>query len=95
MTPQSMKTLLTNCRQICQITKVTKCFAAFIAIPNNLLCYTAQPEPAASDQKCSHILQSDMKETVVNDSTATVFENKFAFCKESQRKVYQKQQPLI
>ena len=41
--------------------EVTKYFAAFIAIPKDLLCYTAQPEPAASDPKCSHILQSDMK----------------------------------
>ena len=41
----------------------------FIAIPKDLLCYTTQPEPVASDPKCSHILQSDMKETVENKST--------------------------
>ena len=41
---------------------VTKCFAAFIATPKDILCYTAQPEPTASDPKCNHILQSDMKE---------------------------------
>ena len=52
---------------------VTNCFAAFIAISKDLLCYTAQPEPTASDQKCSHILQNDMKETVVNKSTTRVF----------------------
>ena len=60
------KTLLTNCPQICQKMEVTKCFAAFIAIPKDLSCYTAQPEPTASDPKCSHILQSDMKEIVEN-----------------------------
>ena len=49
--------------------EVTKCFAAFIAIRKDILCYTAQPEPTASDQKCSHILQSDMKEMVLNKST--------------------------
>ena len=53
--------------------EVTKCFAAFIAIPKYILCYTAQPEPTASDQKCSHILQSDMKETVVNKSITLFF----------------------
>ena len=40
--------------------------------PKDLLCYTAQPEPAASDPNCSHILQSDIKETVENEF-ATVF----------------------
>ena len=69
MTPQSTKTLSTNCRQICQIMEVTKCFAAFIAIPKDFLCYTAQAEPAPSDLTCSHILQSDMKEIEGNKST--------------------------
>ena len=41
--------------------------------PKYLLCYTAQPEPAASDPKCRHILQSDMKETVVNESATGFF----------------------
>ena len=74
---------------------VTKCFATFIVTPKDLLCYTAQPEPTASDPKCSHILQSDMKETVVNESATWVFEKKCPFCKESQWKVNQKHQPLI
>ena len=69
MTPQSIKTLLTNSPQISQIMEVTKCFAAFIDISKDLLCYTAQPEPTACDQKCNHILQSDMEETVVDKST--------------------------
>ena len=69
MTLKSIKTLLTNCPQICQIMEVTKCFAASIAIHKYLLCYTTQPEPTAYDPKCSHILQSDMKETV-NKSTS-------------------------
>ena len=75
--------------------EVTKCFTAFIDISKDLLCYTAQPEPTASDQKCNHILQNDMEETVVNKSTTQVFEKKCPFCKESQRKVNQTQQPLI
>ena len=95
MTPQSIKTLSTNSPQICQIMEVTKCFAAFIDISKDLLCYTAQPKPTASDQKCNHILQNDIKETVVNKSTTRVFEKKCPFCKESQRKVNQTQQPLI
>ena len=49
--------------------EITKCFAAFIAIPKDILCYTAQPEPAPSDLTCSHILQSDMKEIERNKST--------------------------
>ena len=49
--------------------EVTKCFVASIAIHKDLLCYTTQPEPTAYDPKCSHILQSDMKEAVVNKST--------------------------
>ena len=53
--------------------EVTKCFAAFIVTPKDLLCSTAQPGPAASDQKCSHILQSDMKETVEDESTTAFF----------------------
>ena len=53
--------------------EVAKCFASFIAIPKDISDYTAQPEPAASDPKCSTILQSDMKETV-NKSTTGVFE---------------------
>ena len=69
--------------------EVTKCFAAFIAISKNLLCYTAQPEPTPSDPKCNHILQSDMKGTVVNKSTTRLFWKKCPFCKESQRKVNQ------
>ena len=44
--------------------EVTKCFAAFTDIPKDLLCYTAQPEPTASDPKCSHFLQSDVMEIV-------------------------------
>ena len=36
-----------------------------------------------------------MKETAVNKSTTGVFEKKCLFCKKSQRKVKQKQQPLI
>ena len=64
--------------------KVTKYFAAFIAIPKDILCYTAQPEPAVSDPKCSHIVQGDMKETIANQSTAGVYEKKCPFCKESQ-----------
>ena len=52
--------------------EVTKCFASSIAIHKDLLCYTAQPEPTAYDPKCSHILQNDMTETVINKST-TVF----------------------
>ena len=75
--------------------EVTQCFAGFIAIPKDLLCYTAQPEPTASDPKCSHFLQSDVKETVVNKITTGGLEKKCPFCKESQRKVNQKQQPLI
>ena len=75
--------------------EITKCFAAFIGIPKDLLCYTAQPEPTASDLKCSHILQSDEMETVVNKSTARVFGKKCPLCKESQRDVNQKQKPLI
>ena len=74
---------------------VTKCFVTFIVTPKDLLCYTAQPERAASDPKCSHILQSDMKETVVNESATGLFENKSPFCKEIQWKVNQKQKPLI
>ena len=66
-----IKTLSTNCRQICQIMEVTKCFAAFIATPKDLLCYTAQSEPAPSDLTCSHILQSDMKE--IGNKTTTGF----------------------
>ena len=73
------KTLLTNCPQICQKMEVTKCFAAFIVIPKDLLCYTAQPEPTASDPKCSHILQGDMKETTVNKFTTQVFEKEMLF----------------
>ena len=70
MTPQSINIcLLTNCPQIRQMMEVTKCFAAFIAISEDILCYTAQPEPTASDPKCSHILHSDMKEIVLNKST--------------------------
>ena len=98
MTPQSIKALLTNCPQICQITDVTKCFAAFIAIPTDLLWYTAQSEAAVSDRKCIHILQSDMKETVVKISTTWCFLflfKKWPFCKESQRNANQKEQPLI
>ena len=53
--------------------EVTKCFAAFIAIHRYFICYTAQPEPTAYDPKCSHILQNDMKETVVNKSTTGFF----------------------
>ena len=53
--------------------EVTKCIAAFIAIHKDLLCYTAQPEPTAYDPKCSHILLSDMKETLVNKSTTVFF----------------------
>ena len=49
--------------------KITKCFAAFIAIPKDLLCYTAQPEPAPSDLMYSQILQSDKKEIEGNKST--------------------------
>ena len=64
--------------------EVTKCFAAFIVIPKDLLCYPAQPEPTASDPMCSHILQSDMKKTVVNKITSGDFEKKCPFCKESQ-----------
>ena len=69
MTLTFIKTLLTNCPQICQIMEVTKCFAASIDIHKYILCYTTQPEPTAYDPKCSHILQSDMKETV-NKSTS-------------------------
>ena len=53
--------------------EVTKCFAASIAIHKDLLFYTAQPESTAYDPKCSHILQNDMKETVVNKSTTGFF----------------------
>ena len=60
--------------------EVTKCIAAFIAIHKDSLCYTAQPEPIAYNPKCSHILLSDMKETLVNKST-TVFFKKCPFCK--------------
>ena len=52
---------------------ITKCFATFIDTPKFILCYTAQPEPAATGPKCSHILQSDMKETVVNESANGFF----------------------
>ena len=54
--------------------EVIKCFAAFIAIPKDILCYTVQPDPTAFDLTCSYILQSDMKETVVNNGG---FEKKF------------------
>ena len=74
--------------------EVTKCFAAFIVIPKDLLCYTAQPEPTASDPNCSHMLQRYMMETVVNKSTTGVLEKKCPFYKASQRTVNQKQQPL-
>ena len=57
---------------------ITKCFATFIDTPKFILCYTAQPEPAATGPKCSHILQSDMKETVVNESATGFFEKKNA-----------------
>ena len=90
MTLKSIKTSLTNCPQICQIMEVTKCFAASIAIHKDLLCYTTQPEPTAYDPKCSHILQSDMKETVVNKSTTGFKKKKCPFCKESHKKVCQK-----
>ena len=70
--------------------EVTKCFAASIAIHKDLLCYTTQPEPTAYDPKCSHILQSDMKETVVNKSTTGFKKKKCPFCKESHKKVCQK-----
>ena len=53
--------------------EVTKCFAASIAIHKDLLCYTAQPETTAYDPKCSHILQGDMKETLVNKFTTVFF----------------------
>ena len=59
--------------------EVTKCFAASIAIHRDLLCYTAQPEPTAYDPKCSHILQSDIKETVVNKSTTVFFLEEMPF----------------
>ena len=55
------------------IMEVAKCFAASIATHKDLLCYTTQPEPTVHDPKCSHILQSDMKETVVNKSTTVFF----------------------
>ena len=64
--------------------EVTKCFAASIAIHKYLLWNTAQPEPTAYDPKCSHIVQSDMKETVVNKfTTVFCFLKKCSFCKES------------
>ena len=74
--------------------EATKCFAASIAIPKDFSCYTAQPEPTASDPKYSHILQSDMEETVVNKSTISLGFLKInapsvKSCKESQRKVNQ------
>ena len=95
MTLRSIKTILTNCPQICQIMEATKCIAAFIAIHKDSLCYTAQPEPTAYEPTWnSHILQSDMKESLVNKST-TVFFKKWPFCTESQRKVNKKQNPLI
>ena len=90
MTPESNKSLLTNCPQKCQIMDVTKCFATFIVTPK--IVYVTQHSPSP---KCSHILQSDMKETVVNESATGVFEKKCPICKESQWKVNQKQQPLI
>ena len=68
-------------------------FCCFHWHPNGHLCYTAQPEPTASDPKCCHILQSDMEETVVN--LPFFFNKKCPFCEESQRKVNKKQQPLI
>ena len=69
MIHQFIKALLTNSPHICHIMEATKCFAASIAIPKDFSCYTAQPEPTASDPKYSHILQSDMEETVVNKFT--------------------------
>ena len=45
-----------------------------MATHKDLLCYTTQPEPNAYDPKCSHILQTDMKETVVNKSTTFFLE---------------------
>ena len=53
--------------------EVTNCFDASIAVHKDLVCYTAQPEPTVYDPKCSHILQSDMKETVVNKSAIGFF----------------------
>ena len=70
-------------------------FCRFHCHPKGIQCYTAQPEPAAFDPKCTPILQSDMKETVVNESSTRGFEKKCPFCKKSQWKVNQKQQPLI
>ena len=65
-------------------------FCCFHCHPERYFCYTVQPEPAASDPNYSHILQGDMKETVVNKST-TVFFKKCPFCKESQMKVHKLQ----
>ena len=53
--------------------EVTKCSATSIAIHRDLLWNTAQTEPSAYDPKCSHIVQSDMKETVVNKTTTVFF----------------------
>ena len=74
---------------------VTKCFATFIVTLEDLLCYTAQPKPAASDPKCSHILQSDMKETVVNESATGVLEKKCPLLQREPMESESKQQPLI
>ena len=67
---------------------VTQCLAGFIAIPKDI--YVTK-----HSLKQLHRIQSDVKETVVNKITTGVFEKKCPFCKESQRKVNKKEQPLI
>ena len=66
--------------------EVTKCFAAFIAIPKDLLCYTGQPEPAPSDLTCSHILQRNMKEIEGNKSTTGFLKGNAPFAKRAKGK---------
>ena len=96
MTPQSIKKNITDKLPTNMLDSGDyRSFCCFHCHPQRSLCYTAHPEPIASDSKCNHILQSDMKEIVVNKSTNGVFEKKFPFCKESQRLVNKKQQPLI
>ena len=55
-----------------------KCFATLTTTPKDLPCSTAQHELAASVYR--HVLRSNMKETVVNKSTTTLFAKKCIFC---------------
>ena len=77
MTPQPIKTLLTNSPQIGHIMEVTKCFAAFIGISKDL--YVTQYILNQLHLIQSVIISCDIKETIVNKSTTQLFEKKCPF----------------